>query len=419
MTAPCADALCIALPTSSFLPARGGAEIGLHNIALRLLAKGHRPVVITSLTHKRALRRRQWQLPYEVVAYPPRLLALRKTRPAMARKLLYGFHALQQKRYRFDVWHATFGFPTGVSVIEFCRARAIAHLVRCVGEDIQVRRDIGYGMRLNAQVDRAIRRWLPRAQCLVAITTSVADEYRQIGVADSHVAHIPNGVDLNRFVAFKADRKLRERLQIPDGTPLFLALGRYHRKKNFEQLLETAAQLRDSVSKPFHILIAGTGVKGLAALRSQLGVEDIVTLHEPDGRGEARPDIQLPDDEILNLYKSADVFVMPSIVETFGIVTVEAMAAGLPVIAADSPGSRDVIRNGKDGLIYDGSTSGLSRALMEMLKPDQRDKWAKISLRRAQAFDWDSVVDQYVAAYRQLMEMARVTSHAAHAEVSA
>jgi len=63
--------LNIAMPIGSFLPAQGGAEVGLHNIALRLINKGHRPIIITSFTHFIQLKRKQWELPYKTIPLPP------------------------------------------------------------------------------------------------------------------------------------------------------------------------------------------------------------------------------------------------------------------------------------------------------------------------------------------------------------
>ena len=60
---------------------------------------------------------------------------------------------------------------------------------------------------------------------------------------------------------------------------------------------------------------------------------------------------RLPATALVALYQAADVFVFPSLIETFGIVIVEAMAAGLPIIVSDAPGCRDVVRHGEDGMM--------------------------------------------------------------------
>ncbi len=414
------DTLTVALSTSSFLPAQGGAEIGLHNIALQLMAKGHRPVVITSAAHKWALRRRGWKLPYELVAYPPRLLTWREIRPRLARVLLNWFHAILQRRYGFDVWHATFGFPTGVSVIEFCRSRGIAHLVRCVGADIQVRHDIGYGMRLNPVVDADIRHWLPEAQCLVAITESVVEEYRDIGIGDERIARIPNGIDLARFRAHRSTSDLRARFGIAEDVRVFLALGRNHPKKNFAQLIDAGVTLKSRQTAPFAIVIAGKGVAELARHVRSAGAEGLVHLVEPDDEPKQDGALHFPADSILDLYFAADVFVMPSLIETFGIVIIEAMAAGLPVIAADSPGCRDVVDGGRFGRLYDGSTEALTTAMNEILeRADLRKALAAKSQARAVEFDWSRIVDQYLQKYRQLIAEPETCVSAKHAPVRA
>lgn len=399
--------LTIALATSSFIPAMGGVEIGLHNIATQLQQKGHRPIVISSYTHVRNLRKTGWAIPYEVVAYPPRILSWLTSRPWLGASCLKWFHGFLQRRYKFDVWHATIGYPVGVSVVKFCKAHNIPHLVRCVGEDIQIKPEINYGMRLNPKIDTQVRHWLPQAQRLVAITESVVEEYRAIDVDENRIVRIPNGIDLTRFKAHKAVRDMRKELDILPDAPIFLALGRQHPKKNFAQIIEAAAVLRTKEKLPFAVIIAGRGVSELKPIVDEHGASDIVHLCEPEdivASGGSGP-LNLPGDEILDYYAAADIFVMPSLIETFGIVTIEAMAAGLPVIAADSPGSTDVIRGGKDGLIYDGSLSALVQNMAGLMKNNEDCKtYSKKSLNRAENFDWAEIVERYLEEYRVMIQ---------------
>lgn len=406
-----AGPLTVGLATSSFLPAQGGAEIGLHNIALQLLEKGHQPIVISGFTHARALQKGGWKIPYKLVSYPPRLLTWLTSRPSLGAYGLRWFHGLVQRRYGIDVWHATFGYPIGVAVIEFCKPRKIAHLVRCVGEDIQIKPEIGYGMRLNPRIDAEVRRWLPKAQRLIAITESVVEEYRSLGVIEERIARIPNGIDLQRFKAHTPKSNMRAHLGISPSTCIFLALGRQHPKKNFAQLIEAAASLRSRSRTPFAVIIAGRGVTALSPVVSKEGVGDIVHLCEPDaGAGGCAGvrQIKLPSDEILDYYAVADMFVMPSLIETFGIVTIEAMASGLPVIAANSPGSRDIIRGSRDGVLYDGSLDSLTRAMADWLdNKSSRSAYATKSRVRAEDFNWANIVDLYVEEYSQLIKEYR------------
>lgn len=368
--------------------------------------KGHRPIVISSYTHVKELRKTGWIIPYEVVAYPPRILTWLTSHPSIGARCLKWFHGFLQRRYKFDVWHATIGYPVGVSVVKFCRENNIPHLVRCVGEDIQIKPEINYGMRLNPNIDSEIRHWLPQAQRLVAITESVVEEYRAIDVDEDRIVRIPNGIDLPRFKSHEATRDIRKDLNILPEARIFLALGRQHPKKNFAQLIKAAAELRAKENLPFVVIIAGRGVNELKSEVDRYGVDDIVHLCEPEKVivSSGNSPLTLPGDEILDYYAAADVFIMPSLIETFGIVTIEAMAAGLPVIAADSPGSTDVIRGGKDGLMYDGSLDALVQAMKKWLEnKEECFSYTGKSRTRAKDFNWSTIVDCYIGEYRLLM----------------
>ena len=76
MTNDSPNALTIALPTSTFLPGMGGVEVGLHNIAARLTERGHRPILIIPAPNVADLRGTGWQLPYEIVSFPPKIWGL-------------------------------------------------------------------------------------------------------------------------------------------------------------------------------------------------------------------------------------------------------------------------------------------------------------------------------------------------------
>ena len=130
-----------------------------------------------------------------------------------------------------------------------------------------------------------------------------------------------------------------------------------------------------------------------------------VTLIDQIGGGEAVTDNpQLPAPDLIDLYKAADAFVFPSLMETFGVAIVEAMAAGLPVIAGDSSGCRDVVRRDRDGLLVPPrDPAAIARAMAIVLTDDdKRDDLAERAAMRARGFSWDRIVDSYVALYDEL-----------------
>ncbi len=396
------------MPISSFLPNLGGAEVGLHNIACKLVERGHRPIVMAPAPHVRQLAHEGWQLPYPVEALPPKVWSLLYRAPRLGFWLLDRYFARMQARHGFDFWHCTMGYPTGVALVHFARKRpGIRYLIRCAGEDIQRDPDIGYGARLDPKVDGLVRTYLPRAQMLTAISDSVAEEYRTLGIDESRIRHIPNGVDLARFERTVDRRAVRARHGLdPDGF-LFLSVGRNHPKKNYGELIEAAALLANDggATRPFQLAIVGNGARELTAAVEGHGLAGRITLIDQIGGGETvTGNPQLPAPELIELYRAANAFVFPSLMETFGVAIVEAMAAGLPVIAGDSPGCRDVVRRDRDGLLVPPrDPRAMARAMATLLTDGAKcTALAESATARAGDFSWDRVVDAYIALYDEL-----------------
>ncbi len=128
----------------------------------------------------------------------------------------------------------------------------------------------------------------------------------------------------------------------PQSPPVIGALGRLHEVKGFDVLLRAAALLRDR-GVDFRLRLAGDGpeLQNLRALRNQLNLGDRV-----DFCGW----LSKPEDFMAGV----DLFVVPSRHEAFGLVVVEAMAAGVPVVASDIKGPRDILSNGKFGALCRG-----------------------------------------------------------------
>jgi phosphatidylinositol alpha-mannosyltransferase len=133
----------------------------------------------------------------------------------------------------------------------------------------------------------------------------------------------------------------------------------------------------------------------------------------------ARPHVRflghVPSHDLPRWYATGDIFVSPaSGNESFGIVLIEAMAAGRAVVASDIPGYRSVITPGEDGIMFPpGDARALGRALVALIDdPDRRQRLAERGRQRALDFAWPRVTDQIEAVYRQVLEH-RTACHSA------
>ncbi len=231
----------------------------------------------------------------------------------------------------------------------------------------------------------------------VAITVStVARDVMAPYFHGSYVI-IPNGVDLQRFHPNVPPVST----VIRSGSPRILFLGRLEERKGPHLLLQALPDvfraLPDAVA-----WFAGEG-----PLRSRLKARvasDPLLRDRVYFWGHARTE------EVPSLYRSADVYVSPATGgETFGIVLLEAMACGTPVVAGNNPGYRQVIRDGVNGLLVNPeNSSDLSHAILRVLKdPETRERLHREGLDTARAHGWNQIATRVLAVYRQVLDGQR------------
>jgi len=176
-----------------------------------------------------------------------------------------------------------------------------------------------------------------------------------------------------------------------------LYAGRLQRFKGVHHLICAVARVRGTAGPPISLEIAGDGPErpSLERLVADLELSEMVQFSGWIAR-EDMPDV----------YRRADVFVLPSYVEGMPNVVLEAMASGLPVIATDVPGTRDVIEDGVSGYLVSPRDEAVLAERIAFLsgRPDERRHMAATARARAETFSWRRIADQYL---NLLMEVAR------------
>jgi phosphatidylinositol alpha-mannosyltransferase len=195
---------------------------------------------------------------------------------------------------------------------------------------------------------------------------------------------IPNGVDVLRYQRAVPIARWR------DGTQNLLFVGRHEPRKGLLELLKAYRILRKTGCE-CRVLVVGTGPLGrearrYVATRRLKGVEFL-------GR--------VSDEEKAQLFRTADVYISPATGgESFGIVLLEAMAAGTPIVASDIHGYKGVVRRGREALLVPPrEPKSLAGAIARLLRDDElRAEMSRAGVARAQEFSWERVtakVDDY------------------------
>lgn len=249
----------------------------------------------------------------------------------------------------------------------------------------------------------AERRVVGAADAVLAATTGEAGllrrEYR---AAPGRVHIVPPGVDTQVFAP--ADDRLATRRELGGGR-LLLFVGRLQPLKGPDTAIRTLAALDDHLPDdgvPTRLLIVGgtsgngRGTTDPAALRrlaAELGVADRVALLS------ARP-----HDELAPLYRAADVLLMPSRSESFGLVALEAQACGTPVVGTDVGGLRDILSAGGGAVVDTPDPQALARATLPYLADHAvRERASHAAVEAARRYSWDRTVTQTADIYRAVL----------------
>jgi phosphatidylinositol alpha-1,6-mannosyltransferase len=194
---------------------------------------------------------------------------------------------------------------------------------------------------------RYLRRYmLHRTDAIVAISALTVKRLREWAViAGDRIFLIPNAIDLSLYSPGKPTADIRKELKIRSG-PVIMTLGRMdasERAKGFDEVLEAMPSLVEDFPTLTYVLAGdGSDRPRLESKARKLGVRERTVFTG-----------YVPEEKKLDLYRSMDLFVMPSRLEGFGYVFLEALASGIPVVASSVDGSREAVRGGAWGSLAD------------------------------------------------------------------
>ncbi len=224
--------------------------------------------------------------------------------------------------------------------------------------------------------------------------TAVSNDLRQETV-DAFSIHKPieviyNFVDLERF--YKQEKEHFKRFICPNGEKLLVHASNFRKVKRIDDVIRVFARIHDVV--PSKLLLIGDGEErqNMELLTRQLGIAEDVRFI---GKLEAM-------EEVLSV---ADLFLMPSAKESFGLAALEAMACQVPVISSNTGGLSELNIHGVTGFLSDiGDIDDMVKNALFVLDEKNLDGFKQRALERAQEFDMHVVVSQYEEYYQQVVE---------------
>ena len=210
---------------------------------------------------------------------------------------------------------------------------------------------------------------------------------KKYAISKYKIIVIPYGVDLNNFKSMSV--KLHNPIRL-------LFVGRLTKQKNIPLLIKSFKKIIDNndFNIELHIVGEGEDKNKIILLIKTLKLDNKVVLHG-----------SLIGNKLHKIYSNSDIFILSSISESFGIVLIEAMASGLPIVASKIPAVRNVVENNKTGLLVKLTPEDFSKAIEKLLMNSKlREKLIENGLEEVKKYNWNKIIEKFEDVYQSVKE---------------
>jgi glycosyltransferase involved in cell wall biosynthesis len=208
------------------------------------------------------------------------------------------------------------------------------------------------------------------------------------------VMPISCGIDLERFKPTNDGLYLKQIFAVPNNKPVLLYVGRLDKEKRIDIILRALPDILRVTS--VHLVLAGVGKEKqkLEELTEELGIQKAVTFTG-----------FVPDKDLQNIYRIADLFVIAGIAELQSIVTMEAMASGLPVVAVNAMALPELVHDGENGYLFShGDSQMLAEKIIAILSNQtMRAQMSQKSLEIIKDHDINKIIEKYESIYNEVI----------------
>jgi N-acetyl-alpha-D-glucosaminyl L-malate synthase BshA len=292
------------------------------------------------------------------------------------------------EQYELDIIHAHYAIPYATSAFlarEMLKPKRIRTITTLHGTDITL-------VGLMPSFYEITRFSIAESDAITAVSRFLERETVEAFKIEKPIHVIHNFVDCNEFRPLR-NPGIREKLA-PDGEKLVLHASNFRKVKNIPTIIEIFNKVRQEV--PSRLILIGDGPEREGAERkaSALGIErDVVFMGDQEF--------------IADLLPAADVFLLPSEHESFGLAALEAMSCAVPVVASNVGGLHEVIDHNETGYLCDpADVVCMAKIIVELFTDEEKRRSIGFKAREKakQDFGKDKIVDEYVRLYNELLE---------------
>ncbi|MGB2726933.1 MAG: glycosyltransferase family 4 protein [Halobacteriota archaeon] len=290
---------------------------------------------------------------------------------------------LLKQDIKFDIIHAHNTWPSGAVATEIKKEFNVPVIITEHTSSM-------FSKAINKKDQQFIRTW-KECDAIIRVRNDI-HKFKDVGISLDKIYYVPNGYDNKKFI--KLDKKMcREKLKLPQDRKIILTVGNLVEVKGHKYLIE-AMQKIITYRKDILCIIVGSG-KLKNTLKNQIEKLELKKNYVTLVGGK-------PHNEIPIWMNACDVFVLPSLRESFGVVQIEAMACGKPVVATYNGGSEDVITSEDYGFLAEPANS---KELAEKILIALDKEWdSEKILEYAGRFRWEDIVEEILKVYEGVLK---------------
>jgi len=369
--------------------AHGGTEIAAYNLAVNMAKRGNLvDVFTTSIDSKSSLE----LYPNLKVHRHGTSLKIASANPSI--KLIYN-----PLNYDMDIVHAHSPIPySDLPALLYAKRKKLPFILTYQFDGVETGGSFARNAGVSLYNKLFIHKVLRSADVIIATTKSYAQESPFLRGYLDKIVVIPNGINVEEVTTPLTKEKSRDILGLPQNSKFILFFGSLVEYKGPDILLKAFKLVKKAVPS-VKLIFAGRGHMDnqLKVTAKQMNISDDVIFTG-----------FVEDSEKPLYYKAADIFCLPSttLAESFGIVNLEAMAAGIPIVSSNLGGIPDIVKNGENGLLAEpNNVEMVAENLIKLLKDDKvREEMGRNGLEMINDYTWDEVATKTEKLYENIIE---------------
>ena len=330
----------IAFILGTFFPKAGGVQVQIHNIANRLSKLGIG--VKLFIYDKTDIRNNN----YEIIIFEKLIFNIVFVFKYYLNLNIFFFLnsyiSKIIKKNKIDIWHFNFLNFKSLILINILKKYNQKIIVTFHGVDLQIEEKINYGYRLNKKYDSFLKSTLKKIDKFTYLSETIKEDLIKLGVEKKKLVYFPNSVNIEKF------EKIVSTKNENDGKLHLITVARFsNRKKGFDLIQKVCSKLIEK-NINFKWKIIG---KNSQLLYKNKFIESNSNLFEIIENIENIDEDYFPHSTLINHYKSSDLYLNLSRIESFGITFIEALASKVPIISFTSKGANEIIKDKFNGFL--------------------------------------------------------------------